>query len=65
MSSECVFVRPLTPAERAIPSRLRPTPPPIYRTQPTAADRRLARALLDALDEESRAWYRVAGMGRR
>jgi hypothetical protein len=53
-----VNVIPLSQWARALPVWLRPQHPPIFEEgEPTAADRRLAEALIIALDDESRAWY--------
>lgn len=54
-----VQILPLPDRYRSIPARLRPGHPPIFADgEPTPEDIALARALIDALDPESQAWYR-------
>ena len=53
-----VHVIPLPQWAREIPERLRPQHPPIFEDgDATEADRDLAAALIEALDDESRRWY--------
>lgn len=52
-----VNVTPMSTALRAIPKRWRPNHPPIFDGPPTRDDIVLAVELIEALDDESRAWY--------
>lgn len=49
----------LPAAARRRPARLRPSYPPVFvgEGQPSRADVELAIALIEALDDESHAWY--------
>ena len=53
-----VTVMPMPESYKKITKKIfRPCPPPRYDSPPTAEDRELAQALLDALDQESKDWY--------
>jgi hypothetical protein len=60
-----VNISPMPLWARALPRRMRPTPPPIFDSEPTPADIELARELFDALDPDSQDWYSGAGIFAR
>jgi hypothetical protein len=52
-----VNVRPLPNGYLKTPAKWRPMPAPIFDGEPSREDLELALALIEALDDESRAWY--------
>jgi hypothetical protein len=54
-----VHIHPLPPSFRTTSKRLRPQHPPVFDDPwpPSRADAKLAIALIEALDPESRDWY--------